>query len=90
MVPLLDTLTSQVGPDGDFSPFNVLVDPDKPDYVTGIIDFGDVVRTSVIFDISVTMANLLGATSAAPGSTHFTSWMAIGASVRYPARSLKP
>ena len=45
---------------GDFSPFNVLVDPMRPDYVTGIIDFGDVVRTPVIFDLSVTMANLWG------------------------------
>lgn len=60
VVPLLDTLTSQVV-HGDFSPFNVLVDPEGLDYVTGIIDFGDVVRTPVIFDISVTMANLLGA-----------------------------
>ena len=60
VVPLLGTLTSQVI-HGDFSPFNILVDPSSPDYVTGIIDFGDAVRTPVIFDISVTMANLLGA-----------------------------
>ena len=60
VVPLLDILTTQVV-HGDFSPFNVLVDPLKPDYVAGIIDFGDVVRTPVIFDLSVTMANLLGA-----------------------------
>ncbi|NWL34138.1 phosphotransferase [Paenarthrobacter nitroguajacolicus] len=59
VVPLLDTLSTQVV-HGDFSPFNVLVDPDKPDYVAGIIDFGDVVRTPVIFDVSVTLANLLG------------------------------
>ena len=65
VVPLLGTLTSQVV-HGDFSPFNVLVNPSRPDYVTGIIDFGDVVRTPVIFDISVTMANLLGADPASP------------------------
>ncbi|MCA4134273.1 phosphotransferase [Arthrobacter sp. M4] len=65
VVPLLDTLTSQVV-HGDFSPFNVLIDPDRPDYVSGIIDFGDVVRTPVIFDLSVTMANLLGADPASP------------------------
>jgi Ser/Thr protein kinase RdoA (MazF antagonist) len=65
VVPLLDSLTSQVV-HGDFSPFNVLVDPNGPEYVTGIIDFGDVVRTAVIFDISVTMANLLGADPANP------------------------
>jgi hydroxylysine kinase len=65
VVPLLDTLTSQVV-HGDFSPFNVIVNPDKPQYVTGIIDFGDVVRTPVIFDLSVTMANLLGANPSNP------------------------
>jgi Ser/Thr protein kinase RdoA (MazF antagonist) len=65
VVPLLDTLTSQVV-HGDFSPFNVLVSPDAPGYVTGIIDFGDVVRTPVIFDISVAMANQLGADPARP------------------------
>ena len=65
VVPLLDTLTSQIV-HGDFSPFNVLVNPRRPDYVSGIIDFGDVVRTPVIFDISVTMANLLGADPGSP------------------------
>lgn len=65
VVPLLDTLTSQVV-HGDFSPFNVIVNPDRHEYVTGIIDFGDVVRTPVIFDISVTMANLLGTNPANP------------------------
>ncbi|UZX04615.1 phosphotransferase [Arthrobacter sp. CDRTa11] len=65
VVPLLGSLTSQIV-HGDFSPFNVLIDPDRPEYVTGIIDFGDVVRTPVIFDISVTMANLLGTDPASP------------------------
>ena len=65
VVPLLGTLTSQVV-HGDFSPFNLVVNPSRPDYVTGIIDFGDVVRTPVIFDISVTMANLLAADPASP------------------------
>lgn len=65
VVPVLDTLTSQVV-HGDFSPFNVIINPDKDEYVTGIIDFGDVVRTPVIFDLSVTMANLLGAVPGNP------------------------
>ncbi|HEY3572371.1 MAG TPA: phosphotransferase [Arthrobacter sp.] len=65
VVPLLDTLTSHVV-HGDFSPFNVLVDPDGPDYVSGIIDFGDVVRTPAIFDLSVTMGNMLGADPSSP------------------------
>jgi len=65
VVPRLGSLTSQVV-HGDFSPFNVLIDPDRPDYVSGIIDFGDVVRTPVIFDLSVMMANLLGADPGSP------------------------
>jgi len=65
VVPLLETLTSQVV-HGDFSPFNILIDPDRPEYVAGIIDFGDVVRTPVIFDLSVTMANLLGTDPSSP------------------------
>jgi Ser/Thr protein kinase RdoA (MazF antagonist) len=60
VVPLLDTLSSHVI-HGDFSPFNVLVDPDASPYVAGVIDFGDVVRSPRIFDISVAMANQLGA-----------------------------
>ncbi|WP_120521776.1 phosphotransferase [Arthrobacter celericrescens] len=65
VVPLLGSLTSQVV-HGDFSPFNLVVDPDVADFVTGIIDFGDTVRTPLIFDISVTMANLLGRDPGSP------------------------
>jgi len=59
VVPRLDDLETQVI-HGDYSPHNVVVDPQKPDFVTGIIDFGDTVRSAVIFDPAVTMANLLG------------------------------
>lgn len=65
VVPLLGTLSVQVV-HGDFSPFNVIVDPQSSQYVTGIIDFGDVVRAPRIFDISVAMANQLGAESERP------------------------
>jgi len=59
LVPQLNDLERQVV-HGDFSPFNVLVDPMDPRYVTGVIDFGDTVRTCVVFDLAVCMANLLG------------------------------
>lgn len=65
VVPIQGSLTAQVI-HGDFSPFNVLVDPNTPEYVTGIIDFGDAVRSPVIFDVSVAMANHLGAAADAP------------------------
>jgi Ser/Thr protein kinase RdoA (MazF antagonist) len=57
--PLLPALTRQVV-HADFSPYNLLVDDGVPEYVKGIIDFGDVVRTAVVFDIAVGMANMLG------------------------------
>jgi hydroxylysine kinase len=57
--PVLPRLTRQVVHD-DFSPYNLLVDDGAPGYVKGVIDFGDVVRTAVVFDIAVGMANLLG------------------------------
>lgn len=56
--PALPLLTKQVV-HGDFSRYNVLVDDGVPGYVAGVIDFGDVVRTAVVFDIAVGMANLL-------------------------------
>lgn len=44
---------------GDFSPYNVVVDPDAPDYISGVIDFGDVVRGPVVFDPAVLLGNHL-------------------------------
>lgn len=45
---------------GDFSPFNVVVDPAKPEFISAIIDFGDVVRSPILFELSVIAANLIG------------------------------
>jgi hydroxylysine kinase len=65
MVPRLDALETQVI-HGDFSPYNVLVDHRSVDYVTGVIDFGDTMRSAVIFDPAVALANLLGRTREQP------------------------
>ena len=46
---------------GDMSPYNVIVDPEGR-HVAGVIDFGDAVRTPLVFDLSVPVANLLDAT----------------------------
>jgi Ser/Thr protein kinase RdoA (MazF antagonist) len=51
---------------GDFSPYNVVVDEQSDDYVTGVIDFGDTVRSAVIFDPAVALANLVGRTPDQP------------------------
>ncbi|WP_410641615.1 phosphotransferase [Amycolatopsis sp. lyj-346] len=61
VVPHLDHLETQVI-HGDFSPHNVVVDPAREDFVVGVIDFGDTVRSAVVFDPAVPMANLLGRT----------------------------
>ncbi|MFI6854392.1 phosphotransferase [Streptomyces sp. NPDC050416] len=62
VVPRVSELETQVI-HGDFSPYNVVVDPKSDDhFVTGVIDFGDTVRSAVIFDPAVPMANLLGRT----------------------------
>lgn len=59
IVPRLASLETQVI-HGDYSPYNVVVDPRTDDFVTGVIDFGDTVRSAVIFDPAVAVANLLG------------------------------
>lgn len=59
VVPRLDGLDTQVI-HGDYSPYNVVVNPHGEPFVTGVIDFGDTVRTALIFDPAVPMANLLG------------------------------
>jgi Ser/Thr protein kinase RdoA (MazF antagonist) len=51
---------------GDFSPFNVVVDPSSEEFVTGIIDFGDVVRSPTVFELSVAVANQIGADEQRP------------------------
>jgi Ser/Thr protein kinase RdoA (MazF antagonist) len=65
VVPCLEDLETQVI-HGDYSPYNVVVDEQSHDYVTGVIDFGDTIRSAVIFDPAVAMANLLGRTPDRP------------------------
>jgi Ser/Thr protein kinase RdoA (MazF antagonist) len=65
IVPRLDDLETQVI-HGDFSPYNVVVDGESETYVTGVIDFGDTVRSALIFDPAVALANLLGRTPDQP------------------------
>ncbi len=55
--PALNKLRSQVIYN-DLNASNVLVDPDHPETITGIIDFGDMVRSPLIIDIAVAAAYL--------------------------------
>lgn len=40
----------------DLNPDNVVVDPDDPQFVSGVLDFGDMLRTSVVADLAVCMS----------------------------------
>lgn len=55
LAPALAGLRAQIV-HSDLNPHNVLVSPDDPDRLAGIIDFGDMVRTPVICDLAVACA----------------------------------
>jgi Ser/Thr protein kinase RdoA (MazF antagonist) len=57
VLPALSELPHQVI-HNDFHPGNLLVDPGHPDYVVGILDFGDVVHTARVCDLGVALAYL--------------------------------
>ena len=59
VAPRLSTLEAQMI-HGDFSPFNVIVDPRSDEFVKGVIDFGDVVRSPLVFELAVAVANQIG------------------------------
>lgn len=58
VAPLLDGLPRQVI-HNDFHLGNVLVNPGGEPYVTGIIDFGDVVHTARVVDLAVALSYLV-------------------------------
>ncbi|HEX4444450.1 MAG TPA: phosphotransferase [Galbitalea sp.] len=58
VAPKLDTLPRQVL-HNDFNPGNVLVDEKSPQFVTGILDFGDVIATVRVADLAVALSYLL-------------------------------
>jgi hypothetical protein len=55
--PLLPGLRVQVI-HNDFNPHNVLVNSSHPDEITGILDFGDMVRTPLILDVAIAASYL--------------------------------
>lgn len=56
--PQVDQLRTQVL-HNDFSKSNILGDPTKSDFVTGIIDFGDAVRTAIAVDVATALLHNL-------------------------------
>ena len=59
IVPAMPHLPAQVI-HNDFNMENILVDPDHPDTISGIIDFGDMVYAPVVFDVAVAAAYQMG------------------------------
>lgn len=55
IAPREDALRMQVV-HNDFNPFNLLVDEADTDRLTGILDFGDLVRTPAIYDLAIASA----------------------------------
>lgn len=53
--PLISSLPSQVI-HSDFNPENLLVDPAKPEAITGVIDFADMIRSARVIDPAIAVA----------------------------------
>ena len=60
--PALGGLRSQVI-HNDMNPGNILIDKDRPDQVSGLIDFGDMTRSPLIIDLAVAASYQLSAGS---------------------------
>lgn len=58
IAPSLAPLPTQVV-HADFNPHNLLTDPENPTRITGILDFGDMVRTPRICDLAVAASYLV-------------------------------
>lgn len=54
--PRLDLCRRQVL-HNDFNTSNLVVDADSPQFLTGVIDFGDAVRTAIAVDVSTALMN---------------------------------
>ncbi|OBR46288.1 phosphotransferase [Paraburkholderia tropica] len=52
----LDNCRTQVV-HNDFNTSNIVVNPESADFVTGVIDFGDAVRTAIAIDVSTALMN---------------------------------
>jgi len=60
VMPFMSKLRSQVI-HSDMHPGNVLVNREQPDHISGIIDFGDMVKSPLIFDLGIACAYQLAA-----------------------------
>ncbi len=66
IAPRLTSLPTQVV-HADFNPHNLLTAPDDPTEITGILDFGDMVRTPRICDLAIAASYRIDATDPLAG-----------------------
>lgn len=57
----------------DLNPHNVLVDAAHPDRISGVLDFGDMVRTPLVCDLGVAASYQIDATKPLESLTEFTA-----------------
>lgn len=82
VAPTLPTLRWQVV-HNDLNPHNVLVDPKDHNRISGVLDFGDMVRTALICDVAVAASYQIDAADPQGSLVDFAaSWHAI-----YPLQS---
>jgi len=65
LAPALNALPRQLI-HNDLNPDNLLLDPQHPGRVTGVIDFGDLVEAPVVCDLAVALAYLVNAEAEQP------------------------
>lgn len=74
----------------DFNPHNVVVDPAAPDEVTGIIDFGDMVRAPLVNDLAVAISYHLATEDWAERAGAFLEGYAAARPLLAPEAALLP
>lgn len=72
IAPALEAVPRQVC-HADFNPHNLLADPAAPDRISGVIDFGDMVRTPRICDLATAAAYQVDADDPLAGLTAFVA-----------------
>ncbi len=75
---------------GDLNPHNLLGDPDHPNRVTGILDFGDMVHTPLICDLAIAAAYCIDPADPAASLAAFTAAWAEECPLTAPERALIP
>lgn len=70
--PVLPALRWQVV-HSDLNPHNILVAPDNPDRIAGILDFGDMVRTPLVCDLAIAASYQVDPAAPLPSLIDFTA-----------------